>query len=101
MSFYRQDRVEKAETATKTIIFSQFTKALDLVEHELTENGYRYMRLDGTMTLTQRTESVRVFSRDASVSQLIRSNGHQAHLPLVAQIPVQFCCWRPLFCHVA
>lgn len=52
---------------TKAILFSQFTTALDLLENELTENGYHFMRLDGRMTIGQRAEAVRAFGKDPSV----------------------------------
>ena len=54
-------------SVTKTIIFSQFTKALDLLEHELSENGYTYLRLDGRMSISQRAEAVRVFGKEPQV----------------------------------
>lgn len=70
--FLRESEAESSKSGTraptKAILFSQFTKALDLVEHELTENGYKFMRLDGSMSLNQRAEAVRAFGKDPSVS---------------------------------
>ena len=68
----REAEQESVETGTKSvtkaILFSQFTAALDMLEHQLTENGYCFMRLDGRMTITQRADAVRAFGKDPSVS---------------------------------
>ena len=39
-----------------------------MLEHELAENGYSFMRLDGRMNISQRAESVRAFAKDPNVS---------------------------------
>jgi SWI/SNF-related matrix-associated actin-dependent regulator of chromatin subfamily A3 len=38
----------------KTIVFSQWTHFLDIVQPRLDREGYKYCRLDGTMSATQR-----------------------------------------------
>ena len=39
-----------------------------MLEHELAESGYSFMRLDGRMNISQRAESVRAFAKDLNVS---------------------------------
>ena len=51
----------------KAIIFSQWTKMLDLVENALNEYCIQYRRLDGTMTLTSRDTAVKEFNTDPQV----------------------------------
>lgn len=51
----------------KTIIFSQWTKMLDLVESAMNEYCIQYRRLDGTMTLTSRDRAVKEFNTDPEV----------------------------------
>lgn len=49
------------KTDDKVLCFSQWTRMLDLVERVVKESGYEYVRLDGTMSTTQRDEQVRLF----------------------------------------
>lgn len=51
----------------KAIIFSQWTKMLDLVENALNEYCIQYRRLDGTMTLASRDRAVKEFNTDSEV----------------------------------
>ena len=61
----RED-AESGQT-TKTIIFCTFTKALDLMQKRLDEAGARWVRLDGKMRLSQRTEATREFALNPEV----------------------------------
>jgi hypothetical protein len=57
----------------KIIVFSQFTRALDLVEKMCNENGWTSARYQGQMTLEQRESSLRTFEDDDDVSFLLTS----------------------------
>ncbi|EOA39090.1 hypothetical protein CARUB_v10011822mg [Capsella rubella] len=57
----------------KTIIFSQWTGMLDLVELSLVENSIEFRRLDGTMSLIARDRAVKEFSNDPDVKVMIMS----------------------------
>ncbi|ESQ30441.1 hypothetical protein EUTSA_v10011211mg [Eutrema salsugineum] len=57
----------------KTIIFSQWTRMLDLVELSLIENTIEFRRLDGTMSLAARDRAVKEFSNDPDVKVMIMS----------------------------
>ncbi|KAG7657041.1 P-loop containing nucleoside triphosphate hydrolase [Arabidopsis suecica] len=57
----------------KTIIFSQWTGMLDLVELSLIENSIEFRRLDGTMSLIARDRAVKEFSNDPDVKVMIMS----------------------------
>lgn len=48
----------------KGVIFSQFTKFLDLVEPFLTEHGYSFVRIDGSKSATQRIAAMKSFAAD-------------------------------------
>ena len=54
----------------KTIVFSQWTGMLDLVELSFIENGIEFRRLDGTMSLAARDRAVKEFSNDPDVSDM-------------------------------
>ena len=51
----------------KTIIFSQWTRMLDLFEYSLNQDYIQYRRLDGSMSLAARDRAVREFYSDSEV----------------------------------
>ncbi|KAK9988170.1 hypothetical protein SO802_028409 [Lithocarpus litseifolius] len=71
------------EGPIKTIIFSQWTSMLDLVETSLSESCIQYTRLDGTMTLGARDRAVKDFNTDpenwADLSSYCNTNHYQGH----------------------
>ena len=50
----------------RVVLFSQFTSMLDIFEDFLNLRGYRYVRLDGSSSRTQRTLDLRVFNKEGS-----------------------------------
>lgn len=48
-------------TSDKALCFSQWTRMFDLLEVALSEEGYEYVRLDGTMSLKARQEAMHKF----------------------------------------
>ncbi|CAI0415341.1 unnamed protein product [Linum tenue] len=57
----------------KTIIFSQWTGMLDLVEMALNQSCLQYRRLDGTMNLNVRDRAVKDFNTDPEVTVMLMS----------------------------
>lgn len=57
----------------KTLIFSQWTSFLDLLEIPLQDAGYRYTRYDGTMKPAERDEAVKAFQEDPRVKIMLVS----------------------------
>ncbi|KAH7929303.1 hypothetical protein BV22DRAFT_1110033 [Leucogyrophana mollusca] len=53
-----QDIDERSDGTEKTIIFSQFTSMLDLIEPFLSAEGVKYVRYDGSMTKDKREASL-------------------------------------------
>ena len=62
---------EAEPQVTKAIVFSYFTKALDMLGSQLDQADLQYKRLDGSMTLSQRASAVQSFRDDPQV--LLRS----------------------------
>ncbi|KAH8101775.1 SNF2 family N-terminal domain-containing protein [Cristinia sonorae] len=57
---------ERSDGEEKTIIFSQFTSMLDLLEPFLKDRGIRYVRYDGSMNKVKREESLdKIKNRDS------------------------------------
>lgn len=48
----------------KSIVFSQWTSMLDLLQDPLTHAGFKFVRLDGTMTQAQREVSISTFKKE-------------------------------------
>ncbi|XP_021740504.1 helicase-like transcription factor CHR28 [Chenopodium quinoa] len=57
----------------KAIVFSQWTRMLDLLEDCLKESSIQYRRLDGTMSVAARDKAVRDFNTLPEVSVMIMS----------------------------
>jgi len=53
--------IRKNDPTEKTLIFSQFTSLLDLVEVPLVQKHFRYQRYDGSMTMDARADAVEAF----------------------------------------
>ena len=84
----RED-TESGQT-TKTIIFCTFTKALDLMQRRLDEASARWVRLDGKMRLSQRTDATREFALNPEVGRKPNSAStclQQLARCILAQIP--------------
>ncbi|ORZ19446.1 P-loop containing nucleoside triphosphate hydrolase protein [Absidia repens] len=57
----------------KTIIFSQFTSMLDLMEEPLQENGFKFCRYDGSMSNQAREKSLQVLRSDSDCRVMLIS----------------------------
>ncbi|KAJ5573642.1 uncharacterized protein N7459_008069 [Penicillium hispanicum] len=58
---------------TKTVVFSQWTSFLDLVEPHLEQRGVRFVRIDGKMQSVKRDNSIEVFTHDPTCTVLLAS----------------------------
>lgn len=67
------DLDSETEAPIKTIIFSQWTSMLDLMEESLNQNSIKYRRLDGTMTLVARDRAVKEFNTYPEVTVMLMS----------------------------
>lgn len=53
--------IMKKDSTEKTLVFSQFTSLLDLVEVPLSQRRIRYQRYDGSMKMDERADAVNAF----------------------------------------
>ncbi|KAG6888775.1 hypothetical protein C0995_006104 [Termitomyces sp. Mi166 len=67
------DIKERSKGEEKTIIFSQFTKMLDLIEPFLKDEGIEYVRYDGSMDPKLREESLQAIKTVQSVRVILIS----------------------------
>lgn len=67
------EAIERRGTNEKTIVFSQFTSLLDLLEVPLSQKGVSYKRYDGSMKPAEREESVMAFTDDPRYTVMLVS----------------------------
>lgn len=58
---------------TKTVIFSQWTSFLNIIQTQLDAHGYKYARIDGTMRATQRDASLSTLENDPEYTIMLAS----------------------------
>jgi SNF2 family DNA or RNA helicase len=61
------------EPPIRSVVFSQWTQILDLIGFAFAREGIAYLRLDGTMTIAQRTTVLKSFRSDPSIRVLLVS----------------------------
>ncbi|KAI4691483.1 uncharacterized protein J4E84_003777 [Alternaria hordeiaustralica] len=66
-------RASANDPTNKTIIFSQWTSFLDLLEPHLTLYGLKYVRIDGSMSATQRDVALEALDSDPKTTIMLAS----------------------------
>lgn len=61
------------DKTNKTIIFSQWTSFLDLIQVHLSSAGYKYTRIDGSMSATTRDASLEALDNDPDTTIMLAS----------------------------
>eukprot|EP01114_Cavostelium_apophysatum_P016220 TRINITY_DN4560_c0_g1_i4.p1 TRINITY_DN4560_c0_g1~~TRINITY_DN4560_c0_g1_i4.p1 ORF type:complete len:1288 (+),score=328.28 TRINITY_DN4560_c0_g1_i4:201-3866(+) len=82
----------------KSIVFSQWTSMLDLVEIPLKREGIKFVRLDGSMPQNQREKSVTSFKEDPSVTVFListKAGGLGLNLTVASRVFLLDCWWNP------
>nr|CDI56793.1 helicase-like transcription factor hltf [Melanopsichium pennsylvanicum 4]SNX88013.1 related to ULS1 \ len=65
--------IRNADRTEKTIVFSQFTSFLNIVEPHLKRNSYRYVRYDGSMKPQDREAALERIRNDPNVTVILIS----------------------------
>ncbi|ORX71187.1 hypothetical protein DL89DRAFT_274426 [Linderina pennispora] len=95
---------ESPETAEKSVVFSQWTAMLNLIEPQLKRNNIRFARLDGTMSRMQRTANLAKFKNDPGVRVLLvslKAGGVGLNLAYATHVFVMDAFWNPSVEHQA
>jgi len=96
--------VQKQPPDDKTLIFCQFVKEMDEYERLFSASGYECVRLDGTMSTTERQQNVDYFkSNDAIKLFIIQINtgGQGINLQIANHIYIMSPNWNPAIEHQA
>ena len=67
------EELVKLEPESKVLIFSQFTRMLDLVEFRIKQNGAACAKLTGSQSLSQRNNIIMSFNSDPTMKALLIS----------------------------
>lgn len=66
-------KASSKDPANKTIVFSQWTSFLDLLQPHLISNGIKFTRIDGSMSAIQRDAALDQFDHDAGTTVMLAS----------------------------
>lgn len=83
---------------TKTVIFSQWTSFLNILEPFLKDNGIGFARIDGSMKPQKRDESIERFGKDSECELLLASLAVAnvgLNLVMASQVVIIDSWWAP------
>ncbi|CAG8585708.1 15175_t:CDS:10 [Gigaspora margarita] len=89
---------QQEDPGCKTIVFSQWTSMLDLVEKPIKEAGYKFCRYDGTMDVKERDNSLRQLTQDNEVTIMLvslKAGGVGLNLTKANRVIMLDCWWNP------
>ncbi|CAG8659204.1 26364_t:CDS:10, partial [Racocetra persica] len=89
---------QEEEPGCKTIVFSQWTSMLDLVEKPIKEVGYKFCRYDGTMDVKERDNALRKLIQDTEVTIMLvslKAGGVGLNLTKANRVIMLDCWWNP------
>lgn len=66
-------KASSKKPGTKTVVFSQWTSFLNIIQAQLDANGYKYARIDGTMRANQRDASLTALESDPECTVMLAS----------------------------
>lgn len=92
--------LRKQKPAVKSLIVSQFTKFLSLIEIPLKESGFAFTRLDGSMTQKKRVEAIKQFQSKETGSPTImllslKAGGVGLNLTAASRVFLMDPAWNP------
>ncbi|RAK81215.1 DEAD/DEAH box helicase [Aspergillus fijiensis CBS 313.89] len=95
----QRDTSQSGLRPVKSVVFSQWTKMLDLIATVLHSNNYNYVRLDGGSTLTDRRLALERLTRDESCTVMlasIGSAGEGINLTAANSVHIMEPHWNPM-----
>ncbi|GJJ11146.1 hypothetical protein Clacol_005377 [Clathrus columnatus] len=92
------EEISHRDGREKTIIFSQFTSMLDLLEPFLNDVGFRYVRYDGSMSQKHREVSLQKIREDDSIRVILisfKAGGSGLNLTACNNVILVDLWWNP------
>lgn len=93
------DEVHRSGQGEKTIIFSQFTSFLDLVEPFLRQNRYAFVRYDGSLRPDERERALERIRSDASTRVILisfKAGNTGLNLTSCSRVILMDLWWNPM-----
>jgi hypothetical protein len=91
-------KLRKPNQSTKSIVFSQFTSMLQLIEWRLNRAGFKTVMLEGSMTPAQRDATIQHFMKTVDVDVFLvslRAGGVALNLIEASQVFLMEPWWNP------
>ncbi|PYH81396.1 nucleotide excision repair protein [Aspergillus uvarum CBS 121591] len=98
MLVYELYKLRSKKQTHKSIVFSQFTSMLQLVEWRLRRAGFNTVMLDGTMTPAQRQKSIEYFMNNVDVEVFLvslKAGGVALNLTEASRVFIIDPWWNP------
>jgi superfamily II DNA or RNA helicase len=97
IDFLMETLEQLVEEGHKTLVFSQFTTYLDMIENKLKVAGWKYARIDGSQTIKKRGEQVEKFQQgDAQIFLIsLKAGGFGLNLTAASYIFLMDPWWNP------
>lgn len=97
VDFLMENLEQLVEEGHKTLVFSQFTTYLDLIENKIREQGWKFARIDGSQTIKKRGEMVEYFQNGEAKVFLIslKAGGFGLNLTAASYIFLMDPWWNP------
>lgn len=99
-----QELVSKKPKQEKGLVFCHFIKELDIYQNSLENNGHKTLRIDGSMSLDERTRNVELFKSDEDIEFLciqIHTGGQGYNLQNANWVYIVSPTWNPSTEHQA
>ncbi|KAM6912137.1 helicase-like transcription factor [Xenentodon cancila] len=93
-------RLRAEDGSVKSLVVSQFTRFLTILETPLREHGFKFVRLDGTMNQKNRTQVIKEFQSFAAGSPAImllslKAGGVGLNLTAASHVFLMDPAWNP------
>lgn len=93
-------RLRSEDDSIRSLVVSQFTRFLTILEIPLREEGFKFVRLDGTMNQKRRAQVIQEFQSDAPGSPLImllslKAGGVGINLSAASRVFLMDPAWNP------
>jgi len=97
IDFLMENLEQLVSEGHKTLVFSQFTTYLDLIENKIREQGWKFARIDGSQALKKRSEQVEIFQNgDAQIFLIsLKAGGFGLNLTAASYIFLMDPWWNP------
>ncbi|MFP5385901.1 MAG: DEAD/DEAH box helicase [Bacteriovoracia bacterium] len=97
VDFLMENLEQLVNEGHKTLVFSQFTTYLDMIENKIRVAGWKHARIDGSQTIKKRSEQVELFQNgDAQIFLIsLKAGGFGLNLTAASYIFLMDPWWNP------